>query len=110
MLKGPLSSTRGRAAYVCGDVAGLAITALLPDHDLPAAWKAAREQTGGGFGHDALFATLEARGAPVEGVAAVRTFVTTEHEDPAAAVVALLTAAGLEPVVDQGTVQRVEVP
>ncbi|MCB9672462.1 MAG: hypothetical protein H6736_13680 [Alphaproteobacteria bacterium] len=105
-----LASSRGRVAYVCGDVAGLAVQGLLPDRDLPALWAVLAEDPDQDVTTDDLVAALVARGADPDGAEAVRTFVEGRHEDTDAAIQAVLEAAGREPHYVEGSLSSLAFP
>lgn len=111
LAREPLADARGRGAYVCGDLAGVAMLGLLPQRDLAAVWKAARAASPDGrVSLDALCAALTDAGATAEGVEALRRFVQEPHGDTDQAIRALLEAAQLAPVYVDGSLSSLQFP
>ena len=107
----PLLGARGRVAYVCGDLAGLAIMSMLPDGDLAEAWNQAREASDSGTINEALlYQTLRERGANPEHVAVLDKFVSQHHRDTDAAIRELLQASGLKPAYVDGSLSSMLFP
>lgn len=110
LSRGPLDGARGRANYVCGDLVGLVLEAQAPG-GIPAVWKQAqRLDPLGRPGRAELTVALFDAGVTPEVIGAIEAFVTQAHPDPDAAIAALLTAGGLEPVFVEGGLQTMAFP
>lgn len=108
--RGPLQGAKGRAAYVCGELAGLVVEARVPG-GLPAAWAATWALSPErGPALEALLEAMGSLGAPPEATAALERFVTETHADSDAAIAALLEQGGLEPVFVDGGLSSLRFP
>ncbi len=105
-----LQGARGRIAYVCGDLVGVAMLGMLPEGDLAGVFKAARAAAGGEVSLEALVEALAARGVPAAATHAISHFVTAEHADSDLAIRELLEAAGRAPVYTAGSLSTMRFP
>lgn len=110
LSKGALAAARGRVAYVCGDLVGVALMALLPDHDLARLWKETRRGAHQGVTRARLLETARRLGASEEGLAGVDAFVTGDHGDTDRAIASLLESARLDPKYVNGSLSSLSFP
>ncbi|MCA9620237.1 MAG: hypothetical protein KC731_14545 [Myxococcales bacterium] len=105
-----LSESKGRIAYVCGDLVGVALMAVLPDHDLPALWKAARTAAGGRVTRATLLQAARERGAAEDGVTIIDDFVSGLRDDTDRAIRDMLEGAKLDPSYRDGSLSSMAFP
>ncbi len=109
LSRGPLAEARGRAAYVCGDLVGVALLAQLPDGGLAELWKRARTSQARVDKKQLLEAARALRVGDAQ-LRAIETFVATRHDDTDAAIRSLLEAAGLKPKYVKGSLSSMAFP
>lgn len=109
LSKGALTELRGRASYVCGDLVGVALMKLLPDHSLAALWRGAV-----GIDRRVSLKTLRQAaltlGVSATSLEALEQFITTKHPDPDKAIAVMLEAATLKPQYANGGLSSMDFP
>lgn len=110
LSRGPLARRRGRVAYVCGDLIGVALMGSIPGGNLGRLWKEARAHGEPRVTTEQLLRAARNLGATEKAVSAIVAFVTLDHQDTDEAIGSLLESAGLKPSYVNGSLSSMSFP